>query len=96
MTPIKSRVAGGNVDRAFEAVLDQLRQVGRVVDVGVADDGEVDVRGVDAGGQALLEVGLLVLDGQAEVGDETGDLVLFVILEEIHRTSDSVSCTENV
>ncbi|MBP6744262.1 hypothetical protein KA344_03470 [bacterium] len=67
-----------------------------MVDVGVADDGEVDVRGVDAGGQALLEVGLLVLDGQAEVGDETGDLVLFVILEEIHRTSDSVSCTENV
>jgi len=67
-----------------------------VVDVGVADDGKVDVGSIDAGGQALLKVGLRIFDGEAEIRDEPSDFVLFEIFEEIHRAGDSVSGTEYV
>ena len=85
-----------DVHLATETVLDQLGQVAAVIDVGVAEDGKVDVLGFETRRQAIFEVVHLVLDGQTRVHEETSGLFALKELEEIKRSRDGASRTKSV
>ncbi|OPZ87958.1 MAG: hypothetical protein BWY75_01744 [bacterium ADurb.Bin425] len=85
-----------DIHLAAEAVLDQLGQIAAVVNVGVAEDDEVDVAGRYFSRQALLVVCLRALDRQTGIDQKAGRAVLLEQFIEEKRAGNRLGGAKNV
>src|SRR5262249_2943479 len=93
-----AQVAGGlgGVNLALEAVLYRFRNSSDVIEVRMAEDAEVDSGRAHPGRQPVLVVAARCLLIESEVAEETDGLISLADLEEVQRTGDGSSRSQEV